>query len=124
MPYTLYYTAEDSNRTWTVRAEDYPEIDSVMPVEGTDRLVAAGLMTEDRADEVARRHQVRSYAVPTCDADPSSWFARGMLPRCKCGFNPKDNGLLIQHWADAGFRVVDENGHLVSYPIEKEASDG
>lgn len=62
MPYTLYYTAEDSNRTWTVRAEDYPEIDSVMPIEGTDRLVAAGLMTEDRADDVAHRHQVRSYA--------------------------------------------------------------
>lgn len=62
MTYTLFYATEGENHKWTVRAEDYPEIDSVEPLPGTDRLVSAGLLTEDAADEVCHRHQVRSYA--------------------------------------------------------------
>ena len=49
---------------------------------------------------------------------PTTWFVRGMWPTCKCGFAPRDNGLLNDHWAEHGFRVYDANGHLVTEPIQ------
>lgn len=51
---------------------------------------------------------------------PSTWFGRGQWPTCKCGFAPRDNVVLNQHWADHGFRVVDHYGQLRCYPIVGE----
>lgn len=53
-----------------------------------------------------------------CGPHSPSWFGRGSWPRCRCGYAPRDNSLLKQHWAEAGFRVVDERGILRTYPIE------
>lgn len=81
MTYTLFYVAEGEDNTWQVRSEDYPEIDSVEPIEGTDRLVTAGFTTEDRADYIAHRHQVRSYTTPKKYAQPRP---TGVDPKFVC----------------------------------------
>jgi hypothetical protein len=33
---------------------------------------------------------------------PERWFERSVYPRCSCGYDPKDNGLLYEHWAEFG----------------------
>ena len=48
---------------------------------------------------------------------PATWFAPGRWATCQCGFDPKNNGLLADHWADQGFRVVDNNGQLEVRPL-------
>lgn len=48
----------------------------------------------------------------------TTWFVRGMWATCKCGYAPRDNGLLNEHWAEHGFRVYDAGGHLVVEPIQ------
>lgn len=48
---------------------------------------------------------------------PSTWFGRGVWPTCKCGFAPRDNGLLNAHWRELGFEVVDRHGILETRPI-------
>lgn len=48
-----------------------------------------------------------------CGPDHYSWFARGTWPRCACGFDPRDNAVLNEHWREQGFRVVDDHGTLV-----------
>lgn len=47
----------------------------------------------------------------------TTWFARGVYPTCICGFSPKDNRTLMQHFAAHGFRVVDKGGTLVKIPV-------
>lgn len=55
--------------------------------------------------------------TPEHDANPSTWWGRGVWPTCICGFAPRDNGLLNAHWAEHGFRVVDEHGRLTKRPL-------
>jgi hypothetical protein len=52
-----------------------------------------------------------------CGPRASTWFARGTYPDCACGYAPRDNGLLTQHWREAGFTVHDDHGRLVVVPI-------
>jgi hypothetical protein len=47
---------------------------------------------------------------------PRDWFTRGMYPSCSCGFAPRDNRKLIEHWAGHGIRWVSEQGKLVAHP--------
>lgn len=63
MQYTLFYTVPEKSGMWGVESEEYEGIDAPDPIAGTKTTVASGLPTKDRADTVARRHQVRSYAV-------------------------------------------------------------
>lgn len=65
MTYTLHYISADSGAstsTWSVYAEEYETIESPEPIDGSQRLVVAGLPSEAAADHEARRRQVRSYA--------------------------------------------------------------
>jgi hypothetical protein len=48
---------------------------------------------------------------------PRHWFTRGTWPECSCGYAPRDNAALTAHWAELGFRVVDEHGTLVKCPV-------
>lgn len=52
-----------------------------------------------------------------CGPDPASWFGRGVWPKCQCGLEPRNNKALSEHWAERGFRVIDEHGTLVKYPV-------
>lgn len=53
----------------------------------------------------------------TCGPDPASWFAPGQWPRCACGFNPRSNTILTEHWRLAGFKVVDSAGQLTKVSV-------
>jgi len=54
-----------------------------------------------------------------CGPDVVSWFGRGQWPRCTCGFSPRDNTKLNEHWNEAGFRVIDNHGKLEVWPLWK-----
>ncbi|OHU47271.1 hypothetical protein BKG82_26835 [Mycobacteroides chelonae] len=54
-----------------------------------------------------------------CGPHPASWFTRGRWPACSCGFSPKDNEVLNQHWRAAGFTVVDNHGTLEMRPVDQ-----
>lgn len=43
---------------------------------------------------------------------PATWFGHGMWPTCKCGFAPRDNAKLNEHWAENNLKVVDDHGEL------------
>lgn len=49
-------------------------------------------------------------------------FIRGEWTRCVCGLNPKDNAVLNAHFAEHGFREVDEHGTIRTYPVTMEQS--
>lgn len=51
--------------------------------------------------------------MTACGPVSSTWFSSTVWPTCACGFAPMDNARLRDHWAAAGFKVVDEGGHLV-----------
>lgn len=68
----------------------------------------------------AARAQVVADSLNRCGPVLSTWFGRGRWPTCRCGLDPHDNAVLTAHWAERGFRVVDDHGHLVKHPIEKE----
>jgi len=46
------------------------------------------------------------------DHHPDGWFTPGAYPSCSCGFAPRDNAKLIEHWRNLGFRWVDHGGVL------------
>lgn len=68
MTHALYYVSQDVDDgasllpTWSVYREQYTSIESVVPIEGTDVLVASGLPTEDEADRIARLRQRQSHS--------------------------------------------------------------
>lgn len=45
-------------------------------------------------------------------------FLRGEWTACKCGYDPKDNQKLNTHFAEHGFREVDDHGHIVRHPVK------
>jgi len=47
----------------------------------------------------------------------ASWFAQGVWPRCRCGYAPRNNIKLSQHYAEFGFTEVDQHGQLVQIPL-------
>lgn len=51
------------------------------------------------------------------DPVPATWFARGQWPTCKCGFSPRNNRKLNDHWHEHGFRVVEDHGRLVRHSV-------
>lgn len=66
-------------------------------------------------------HHCRGVPITTEHGpDHVSWFGQGRYPKCACGHDPRDNTALAGHWAEHGFRVVDEHGVLVKHPITKE----
>lgn len=58
-------------------------------------------------------------ATPDCGPDFASWYTPGKWPRCACGFSPRDNTVLTQHWSDAGFTVIDNHGTLEKRPVNQ-----
>ena len=52
-----------------------------------------------------------------CGPDFASWYSRGRWPSCACGFSPRDNAALNDHWRAAGFTVVDNQGSLETRPV-------
>lgn len=40
-------------------------------------------------------------------------FLRGEWARCACGHNPRDNALLNAHFAEHGFKEVDDHGTII-----------
>lgn len=58
------------------------------------------LMDEHALDEVAEGHR------------PRDWFLSGRYPWCSCGFAPRDNALLVAHWAELGLAWRDDHGWL------------
>jgi hypothetical protein len=40
----------------------------------------------------------------------SSWFGRGVWPRCRCGFDPHDNAVLDEHYRTLGFEEYEDHG--------------
>lgn len=46
------------------------------------------------------------------DHHPMNWFVPGMWPACSCGFAPKDNFALNNHWAEHGLAWFDHHGQL------------
>lgn len=51
----------------------------------------------------------------------ASRFVPGAWPGCRCGYRPRDNAKLNQHFAEHGFREVDDHGHLIRIPVERHA---
>lgn len=49
-------------------------------------------------------------------SDLATRFLPGTWPRCVCGFDPRDNRLLSEHFAEYGFREVDAQGEIVRKP--------
>jgi hypothetical protein len=45
-------------------------------------------------------------------------FVRGAWPGCLCGYRPRDNAKLNQHFAEHGFREIDNHGALTKTPRE------
>ena len=45
-------------------------------------------------------------------------FLRGEWTRCRCGYDPRDNALLNAHFAEHGFREVDDHGTIRRFPVE------
>lgn len=45
-------------------------------------------------------------------------FVPGTWPGCLCGYRPKDNRKLTQHFAEHGFREVDDHGRIVRIPVD------
>lgn len=48
---------------------------------------------------------------------PSTLYTRGSWPRCRCGFDPRDNAALEAHYRDHGFIEVDVRGRLTRRPV-------
>lgn len=71
--------------------------------------------TCDRHDTFVADHEPKVECGPV----PSTWFGLGKWPTCRCGFAPRDNGALTEHWREQGFRVVDDHGHLVRHAIKE-----
>lgn len=44
-------------------------------------------------------------------------FSRGVWPRCKCGYDPHNNELLALHYAEYGFREVDDHGQIKRFAL-------
>jgi hypothetical protein len=44
-------------------------------------------------------------------------FLRGEWTRCVCGFDPRDNEVLGDHFAEHGFAEVDDHGHIIRVPL-------
>jgi hypothetical protein len=47
----------------------------------------------------------------------ASWFIPGMWPKCKCGFDPKDNIVLQQHYRFFGFEEYEDHGRIMRRPV-------
>lgn len=60
------------------------------------------------------------YVDESHDADPATWFSIGKYPECRCGFAPRDNIALIEHWREAGFMIVENKGQLVKLLIKQD----
>lgn len=58
-------------------------------------------------------------ATAECGPDVPSWYGRGRWPECTCGFAPRDNLVLKEHWRAAGFTVVDAHGTLQVRPVSQ-----
>ena len=59
-------------------------------------------------------------ALVTRQHSPEGWWLRGIYPWCSCGYAPKDNSLLYQHWADHGISWYDNHGHLEWREVSRE----
>jgi hypothetical protein len=53
---------------------------------------------------------------------PVNWFTRGVYPSCSCGFAPRNNTALNEHWADKGIRYVDVGGVVKAHSAERPAT--
>lgn len=72
-------------------------------------------------DGLEGKSSSRTAAEQVGDSEHGSDFRRfvpGAWPACKCGYNPKDNALLNAHFAEHGFKEVDEGGQIVRHPVE------
>lgn len=49
---------------------------------------------------------------------PRRWFLRGEYPQCSCGYAPRDNRKLIDHWAERGIAWYDDHGQLKWRAVE------
>lgn len=52
---------------------------------------------------------------------PVNWFTRNTWVSCSCGFAPKNNTKLHEHWQGLGFTWVDHRGALVVRLVEVES---
>jgi len=50
---------------------------------------------------------------------PRYWTAPGVWPECSCGFAPRDNALLYQHWASHGLEWYSDGGQLHSRAVAR-----
>lgn len=46
---------------------------------------------------------------------PVNWFTPGEFPSCSCGYAPRGNRKLNEHWAEHGLKWADVNGQLTPY---------
>lgn len=47
-------------------------------------------------------------------------FLRGEWTRCVCGFDPRDNQKLNEHFGEQGFREVDDHGAIVRRAVSDD----
>ena len=66
--------------------------------------------------DVVNQHEAECHSATH---EPRNWFTRGVHPSCTCGFTPRNNIKLNQHWADLGFRWIDVRSTLRKVSIEK-----
>lgn len=76
----------------------------------------------DYCEEYGCAHEPAGWTViyqpvVECGPNAATWYGRGLWPVCKCGYSPRDNLKLTEHWASAGFSVRDAHGQLVVTPI-------
>ena len=57
-------------------------------------------------------------------SDPTTRWLTGVFPKCKCGFNPRNNERLQEHYRAFGFEEIDDHGTLVQRPIPRGEPDG
>lgn len=55
--------------------------------------------------------------MPDEKHEPVDWFLPGVYPSCTCGYAPKNNRALNQHWHDHGIRWWDDHGRLCSEAV-------
>lgn len=53
---------------------------------------------------------------------PSSWFGRGVWPRCVCGYDPHDNAALTEHYRQHGFTEVEDHGQIVRRDLHTDSA--
>ncbi|HEX6685545.1 MAG TPA: hypothetical protein VF062_22410 [Candidatus Limnocylindrales bacterium] len=82
-----------------------------------ERLVTVKARIAAEVDRIDRGE----WAGDASHGSDANRFVPGAWPGCRCGYRPRDNYKLNQHFAEHGFREMDDHGQIVRIPVNGTA---